>query len=133
MVHGPPLKAISFAETTENKTAHKPAIRPLVRRNFSEGGSVRGAGGGEVMSPALHRRDVRNTTGKHDRQRHSLSGAGNREDYMFKEHIWFNVCDKQRNRSAFLSNFRNLLVMEQSEGLWLARGTPGPDWNRARR
>jgi hypothetical protein len=46
------------------------------------------------------------------------------EDYMFKEHTWFNVYDKQQNRSAFLSSFRNLLVMEQGETLWLARATP---------
>jgi hypothetical protein len=46
------------------------------------------------------------------------------EDYMFKEHTWFNVYDKQHNRGAFLSNFRNLLVMEQGQTLWLARATP---------
>jgi hypothetical protein len=46
------------------------------------------------------------------------------EDYMFKEHTWFNVYDKQHNRGAFLSNFRNLLVMEIGETLWLARATP---------
>jgi len=51
-------------------------------------------------------------------------GDDTREDYMFKEHTWFNVYDKQQNRSAFLSNFRNLLVMEQGETLWLARATP---------
>jgi hypothetical protein len=46
------------------------------------------------------------------------------EDYMFKEHTWFNVYDKQHNRGAFLSNFRNLLVMEQDGALWLAKATP---------
>ena len=51
-------------------------------------------------------------------------GDATRGDYMFKEHTWFNVYDKQHNRAAFLSNFRNLLVMEQREVLWLARGTP---------
>ncbi len=51
-------------------------------------------------------------------------GDATSEDYMFKEHTWFNVYDKQHNRGAFLSNFRNLLVMEQGETLWLARATP---------
>ncbi len=51
-------------------------------------------------------------------------GDATSEDYMFKEHTWFNVYDKQHNRGAFLSNFRNLLVMEQGEILWLARATP---------
>jgi hypothetical protein len=43
---------------------------------------------------------------------------------MFKEHTWFNVYDKQQNRGAFLSNFRNLLVTEIGDTLWLARATP---------
>jgi hypothetical protein len=46
------------------------------------------------------------------------------EDYMFMEHTWFNVYDKQHNRGAFLSNFRNLLAMEIDDTLWLARATP---------
>ncbi len=51
-------------------------------------------------------------------------GDAAHENYMFKEHTWFNVYDKQHNRGGFLSNFRNLLVMEQEQTLWLARGTP---------
>ena len=51
-------------------------------------------------------------------------GDATSEDYMFKEHTWFNVYDKQHNRGAFLSNFRNMLVMEQGDVLWLARATP---------
>jgi hypothetical protein len=51
-------------------------------------------------------------------------GDTTHENYMFKEHTWFNVYDKQHNRAGFLSNFRNLLVMEQEQTLWLAHGTP---------
>ena len=51
-------------------------------------------------------------------------GDAGKTDYMFKEHTWFNVYDKQHNRGAFLSNFRNMLVMEQGDVLWLARATP---------
>jgi hypothetical protein len=51
-------------------------------------------------------------------------GDATSEDYMFKEHTWFNVYDKQHNRAAFLSNFRNLLVTEIGDSLWLARATP---------
>jgi hypothetical protein len=51
-------------------------------------------------------------------------GDATSEDYMFKEHTWFNVYDKQHNRGAFLSNFRNLLVWEDGDVLWLARATP---------
>ena len=51
-------------------------------------------------------------------------GDAGKTDYMFKEHTWFNVYDKQHNRGAFLSNFRNMLAMETGETLWLARATP---------
>jgi hypothetical protein len=51
-------------------------------------------------------------------------GDDSKTDYMFKEHTWFNVYDKQHNRGAFLSNFRNMLVMETGDALWLARATP---------
>jgi hypothetical protein len=51
-------------------------------------------------------------------------GDDSKINYMFKEHTWHNVYDKQQNRGAFLSNFRNLLVTEIGDALWLARATP---------
>ena len=43
--------------------------------------------------------------------------------WTFNEHIWA-PNDKSHGRAAFLSNFRNMLVTEIGDALWLARATP---------
>jgi len=45
-------------------------------------------------------------------------------DYSFNEHTTFAQNDKSHGCAVFLSNFRNMLVMEIGESLWLARATP---------
>lgn len=44
--------------------------------------------------------------------------------YVFNEHATRGPPDKIFEEAAFLERFRNLLVMEQGDCLWLARGTP---------
>jgi hypothetical protein len=44
--------------------------------------------------------------------------------WAFNEHTLGNMNDKSHNRAVFLTNFRNLLVMEIGDALWLARATP---------
>ena len=48
----------------------------------------------------------------------------NMKNWTFNEHTIHVECDKSHGNAAFLSNFRNMLVMEMDESLWLARGTP---------
>ena len=48
----------------------------------------------------------------------------NLSDYSFNEHTTFAQNDKSHGCAVFLSNFRNMLVMEVGDGLWLARATP---------
>jgi hypothetical protein len=48
----------------------------------------------------------------------------NLANYTFNEHTTFAANDKSHGYSVFLSNFRNLLVMECGDALWLARATP---------
>jgi len=48
----------------------------------------------------------------------------NLSDYSFNEHTTFAQNDKSHGNSVFLSNFRNMLVMEIGDTLWLARATP---------
>ncbi len=45
-------------------------------------------------------------------------------NWTFNEHTTFAPNDKSHGNAVFLSNFRNLLVMEIGDSLWLARGTP---------
>jgi hypothetical protein len=45
-------------------------------------------------------------------------------DWTFNEHTTWAEKDKAHGRAVFLSNVRNMLVMERHDGLWLARGTP---------
>ncbi len=48
----------------------------------------------------------------------------NLADYSFNEHTTFAQNDKSHGKAVFLSNFRNMLVMEIGDRLWLARATP---------
>jgi len=48
----------------------------------------------------------------------------NLNDYSFNEHTTFAANDKSHGKAVFLSNFRNMLVMEIGDRLWLARATP---------
>ncbi len=45
-------------------------------------------------------------------------------DWSFNEHTTFAENDKSHGYAVFLSNFRNMLVMEIDQELWLARATP---------
>ena len=49
-----------------------------------------------------------------------LPGSG----YVFNEHAVHGPPDKIFEEAAFLERFRNLLVMEQGDSLWIARATP---------
>ena len=44
--------------------------------------------------------------------------------YIFNEHAIHGPPDKIFEEAAFLERLRNLLVMEQGDALWIARGTP---------
>lgn len=44
--------------------------------------------------------------------------------WTFNEHTTFAENDKSHGNAVFLSNFRNMLVMEIDDHLWLARATP---------
>ena len=44
--------------------------------------------------------------------------------YVFNEHAVHGPPDKIFEEAAFLERFRNLLVMEDGQNLWLARATP---------
>jgi hypothetical protein len=44
--------------------------------------------------------------------------------YVFNEHAVHGPPDKIFEEAAFLERFRNLLVMEEGDDLWIARGTP---------
>ena len=46
------------------------------------------------------------------------------EGYVFNEHATRGPADKIFEEAAFLERFRNLLVMEEGQDLWLARATP---------
>ncbi|MGB2937951.1 MAG: hypothetical protein WBD05_07110 [Phycisphaerae bacterium] len=46
------------------------------------------------------------------------------EGYIFNEHATRGPADKIFEEAAFLERFRNLLVMEDGQNLWLARATP---------
>jgi hypothetical protein len=46
------------------------------------------------------------------------------DGYIFNEHAVHGPPDKIFEEAAFLERFRNLLVMEDSDSLWLARATP---------
>jgi len=46
------------------------------------------------------------------------------EGYVFNEHVFRGPADKIFEEAAFLARFRNLLVMEEGQDLWLARATP---------
>jgi hypothetical protein len=48
----------------------------------------------------------------------------NLNDYSFNEHTTFAQNDKSHGKAVFLSNFRNMLVMEIGDSLWLARAAP---------
>jgi hypothetical protein len=48
----------------------------------------------------------------------------NLNDYSFNEHTTFAANDKSHGKAVFLSNFRNMLVTEIGDALWLARATP---------
>jgi hypothetical protein len=48
----------------------------------------------------------------------------NLRNWTFNEHTTFAHNDKSHGNAVFLSNFRNMLVMEVGQTLWLARGTP---------
>ncbi|MGD0897050.1 MAG: hypothetical protein ABR915_04385 [Thermoguttaceae bacterium] len=48
----------------------------------------------------------------------------NFKDYSFNEHTTFAANDKSHGRAVFLSNFRNMLVTEIGDGLWVTRATP---------
>jgi hypothetical protein len=45
-------------------------------------------------------------------------------EYIFNEHAVHGPPDKIFEEAAFLERFRNLLVMEDGQKLWLARATP---------
>jgi hypothetical protein len=45
-------------------------------------------------------------------------------EYVFNEHATQGPADKIFEEAAFLERFRNLLVMEERQNLWLARATP---------
>jgi hypothetical protein len=47
-----------------------------------------------------------------------------KDGYIFNEHAVHGPPDKIFEEAAFLERFRNLLVMEQGQNLWLARATP---------
>jgi len=47
-----------------------------------------------------------------------------KDGYVFNEHAVHGPPDKIFEEAAFLERFRNLLVMEDGNHLWLARGTP---------
>jgi len=47
-----------------------------------------------------------------------------KDGYVFNEHAVHGPPDKIFEEAAFLERFRNLLVMEDGDNLWLARGTP---------
>ena len=49
-----------------------------------------------------------------------LPGSG----YVFNEHAVHGPPDKIFEEAAFLERFRNMLVMEQGDRLWMARATP---------
>ena len=49
------------------------------------------------------------------------------DGYIFNEHAVHGPPDKIFEEAAFLERFRNLLVMEDGQDLWLARATPR-DW-----
>jgi len=46
------------------------------------------------------------------------------EGYVFNEHVFRGPPDKIFEDGAFVVRFRNLLVMEEGQNLWLARATP---------
>src|SRR6185369_3440225 len=46
------------------------------------------------------------------------------DGYIFNEHAVHGPPDKIFEEAAFLERFRNLLVMEDGQNLWLARATP---------
>ena len=46
------------------------------------------------------------------------------DGYIFNEHAVHGPPDKIFEEAAFLERFRNLLVMEDGQDLWLARATP---------
>lgn len=46
------------------------------------------------------------------------------QGYIFNEHAFQGPPDKIFEEAAFLERFRNLVVMEDGQNLWLARGTP---------
>ena len=48
----------------------------------------------------------------------------NFSNWSFNEHTTFAANDKSHGRAVFLTNFRNMLVMEIGDALWLARATP---------
>ena len=56
-----------------------------------------------------------------------------KEGYTFNEHAVHGPPDKIYEEACFLERFRNLLVMESGDTLWLARATPARGWSRARR
>jgi hypothetical protein len=48
----------------------------------------------------------------------------NLSNWTFNEHTTFASNDKSHGNAVFLSNFRNMLLMEIGSALWLARATP---------
>jgi len=54
-------------------------------------------------------------------------------EYTFREHTTGGPPDKIYEESCFLERFRNMLVMEDEETLWLARGTPRAWLDQGRR
>jgi hypothetical protein len=46
------------------------------------------------------------------------------QGYVFREHATGGPPDKIFEEAAFLERFRNMLLMEQGDRLWIARGTP---------
>ena len=46
------------------------------------------------------------------------------DGYIFNEHAVHGPPDKIYEEAAFLERFRNMLVMEDGQNLWLARATP---------
>jgi hypothetical protein len=46
------------------------------------------------------------------------------QGYIFREHATGGPPDKIFEEAAFLERFRNMLLMEQGDCLWIARGTP---------
>ena len=46
------------------------------------------------------------------------------DGYVFNEHATHGPPDKIFEEAAFLERFRNLLVMEEGDDLWIARATP---------